>query len=83
MDTQNTGKSPAFPVHDETHMYPSSTGITTMDYFAVAAMQGLLAHGSDLGFDDLADVAYLIARKMLESKCVEERLCNQIELRGQ
>lgn len=82
MDTQNTGISPAFPVHDETHMYTSSTGITTMDYFAAAAMQGLLAHGSDLDFDDLADLAYLMARKMLESKSIEEHVSNQIESRG-
>jgi len=38
MSTEPKYGGPAFPVYDETHMYPTSTGMTLRDWFAGQAL---------------------------------------------
>jgi hypothetical protein len=64
MSKHNDG-GPAFPpVHDPA-THPS--GMTLRDYFAAAAMQGLLARGS-LYAPGIAQDAYELAGKMIEER---------------
>jgi hypothetical protein len=66
---ENTIHDSAFPVPNE---YKAS-GMTLQDWFAGQALAGLLANGSDLDFDDLTDIAYLVSRKMMMAKYTEEK----------
>ena len=57
---------PAFPTMDDRRALISD-GMTLRDYFAAAAMQGLLARGS-LYAPGIAGDAYELADKMIEGR---------------
>jgi hypothetical protein len=57
---------PAFPLAG-TRTGPESSGMTLRDYFAAAAMQGLLANGSGVN-DELVAEAFMVADAMLVSR---------------
>ena len=61
---------PAFPVPEISsgvgHGIPSrEAGMTLRDYFAAAAMQGMLANGSQPGYTGLGELAYKAADNLL------------------
>jgi|DEB3_MinimDraft_2_1074329.scaffolds.fasta_scaffold00813_13 hypothetical protein len=56
---------PAFPLNDPL----KSTGMTLRDYFAAAALQGMLANSKNYdSFDGYSDAAYEYADAMLERR---------------
>lgn len=67
----NTG-GPAFPVHPNVNLDLDRRwcGITTRDYFAAKAMEGMLAEngGGARSNDDLAVIAYALADAMLKAR---------------
>ena len=72
---------PAFPVRgfvaDASGAFCGETvenkGITLLDYFAAAALPGLIARVDLLGWDGLAPQAYRIANQMLEARREREQ----------
>jgi hypothetical protein len=82
MKKQNDG-GPAFPIHPDIR-FTKQTGMSLRDYFAAAAIPGLIQHESsrcpndDLtvrhdveNWDDLANTAFAIADSMLDVKRLE------------
>ena len=66
-DIKNGG--PAFPVYDDTHMYPTSTGMTLRDWFAGQALAGLsIANLWDKQEDMITALAYRAADAMLAAR---------------
>ena len=53
--------------HIVTH-YGMESGMSLRDYFAAAALQGILANGGGASWDDDATHAYLCADAMLKAK---------------
>jgi len=71
MNATNNGGS-AFPVPyaagiESPLMYPSE-GMTLRDYFAVRAMQGMLAAAENYSTDDLVGYAYSVADAMIKAR---------------
>ncbi|MDD2046136.1 hypothetical protein [Pseudomonas putida] len=65
------GKQPAFPVAASEYAgHGPSHGITTRDYFAANAMQGICAHNDTWGLaeSEIAEHAYRIADAMLAAR---------------
>lgn len=70
MSTIDNG-GPAFPLQSiGPDFAPGYAGMTLRDYFAVKAMQGLLATDlkPDVENEDLAEVAYAIADAMIKER---------------
>jgi hypothetical protein len=42
--------------------------LSLRDYFAAKAMQGMLAHGFQISYDGLAEIAYKQADAMIEER---------------
>ena len=69
----NDGGS-AFPSPPSQHsngFYSTGEGMTLRDYFAAAALQGILATGGGASWDDDATHAYLCADAMLKAREVK------------
>ena len=69
-DTINDG-GPAFPCLPSQHLngfYSTGNGMTMRDYFAAAALQGLLADGGGASWDDDAKNAYKAADAMIRAR---------------
>ena len=68
MNTGNGG--PAFPDAGPTESGYANPGMSLRDYFAAAALQGMVAHDSYLNgsVEDQAKQAYLQADAMLEAR---------------
>lgn len=67
---------PAFPLKCQ-HGLPSYEGLSLRDYFAAAALQGLLAHSCEKSApwkstDDMIERAFQIANRMLEVRSKED-----------
>lgn len=63
---------PAFPMGMETPFeYLHQPGMTLRDYFAAAAMQGLLAYGNSVS-DPTVRESFLMADLMLEKRMKDE-----------
>jgi hypothetical protein len=62
-------KEYAFP-RTPGHEHPTYTGITTRDYFAAKAMQGIISDPGNhyLGVHKIADWAYAQADAMMEAR---------------
>jgi hypothetical protein len=59
--------TPAFP-HTIEHLHePVTTGMTLRDFFAAKAMQGLIAN-NNIGAQQLAHAAYVVADAMMEAR---------------
>jgi hypothetical protein len=67
MNIQNDG-GPAFPTPAGIQ---HNDGMTLRDYFAAAALQGLLADGGGASWNDDAKSAYLAADAMLKARDVK------------
>ncbi len=57
---------PAFPVYDDTHMYPTSTGMTLRDWFAGQALAS--AGSSSLDAVRIAKACYERADAMIAAR---------------
>lgn len=63
---------PAFPVYDETGMYPVATGMTLRDWFAGQALAGMVGHiSSEKGWGILGITCYQAADMMLAAREVK------------
>lgn len=65
--------APAFPTHHANYSTGSHCGMTLRDYFAAAAMKGLLSGGTDRIKTDkdvlqLAPVSFALADAMLKAR---------------
>ena len=58
---------PAFPLVETSSSGSTSVGMSLRDYFAAAAMQGLLANASEVN-DELAAEAFTAADAMLAAR---------------
>jgi hypothetical protein len=63
-DTPINDGGPAFPTAFQMH----SKGMTIRDYFAAAALQGILADGGGASWDDDAKNAFKAADAMLKAR---------------
>ena len=59
---------PAYPVSPEIYNGTGLCGMTLRDYFAAAALQGLIANGGCPTWDDDAKAAYAAADAMLKAR---------------
>jgi hypothetical protein len=60
---------PAFPHHDSGHGSPYYPGLTMRDYFAAAALQGLLANDAkNATWGEYATVSYNLADQMVKER---------------
>ena len=64
MSNKTNDGGPAFPADFQLY----STGMTLRDYFAAAALQGILANGGGASWDDDATHAYLCADAMIKAR---------------
>ena len=72
MSNQINDGGPAFPnVPPDSQYSDWDKGMTLRDYFAAAALQGLLADGGGASWNDDAKSAYLAADAMLKAREVK------------
>lgn len=72
MSNQINDGGPAFPnVPPDSQYSDWDKGMTLRDYFAAAALQGLLADGGGASWNDDAKSAYLAADAMLKARDVK------------
>ena len=64
MSNKTNDGGPAFPADFQLY----STGMTLRDYFAAAALQGILALDKDGTWDEFSKCSYRIADAMLKAR---------------
>jgi hypothetical protein len=62
---------PAYPVSPEIYNGTGLCGMTLRDFFAAAALQGLMADGGGTSWDDDAKAAYRAADAMIKAREVK------------
>jgi hypothetical protein len=68
MNEPISGEKAAFPWPKDQSQHLFSLGMTLRDYFAAAALQGLIANGGCPTWDDDAKAAYAAADAMLKAR---------------